>query len=400
MANITPTSCHVAVIGGGPAGLMAAEVLAGAGIGVTLFERMPSVGRKLLMAGRGGLNITHSEPLPQFVARYGTAAEFIAPLLDAWPPATVQAWCQELGQATFVGSSGRVFPTVMKASPLLRAWISRLESRGVKLVTRAEWTGWDGQFNLHFANGAQHAADAVVLALGGASWPRLGSTGNWPALLPDVAIAPWQPVNCGFIVAWSTHFAARFAGAPLKRVVVGCDRRRIAGELMITATGIEGGAIYGLSAVARDLITRQGQAELRIDLRPDLSAATLNARLSGGSESLSTRLRKLGLPPVAIALVQEARHSGATLPVPELIKSLPLRLLAPAGLERAISAAGGIRLPELTSQLMLKRHPGVFACGEMLDWEAPTGGYLLQACLALGAAAGRGALSWLRQTKA
>lgn len=386
---------RVAVIGGGPAGLMAAEVMAQGGLTVTVFERMPSLGRKLLMAGRGGLNVTHSEPMERFLTRYGLAADWMAPWLAAFPPASLREWCAGLGQPTFVGSSGRVFPTAMKASPLLRAWIGRLHDLGVRLVTRAAWTGWN-QGCLCFADGTRHAADAVVLALGGASWPRLGADGGWTALLPDVGIAPLLPANCGFRVDWSAHFAQRFAGTPLKRITLSCAERTVPGELMITREGIEGGAVYALSAPAREMIARAGAAELRLDLRPDLSAEALTARLAGaGGESLSNTLRKrAGLSAAAIGLVREARHAGVTSPLIGLIKSLPLSLVAPDDLARAISTAGGIRLEELDERLMLHRHPGVFAAGEMLNWEAPTGGYLLQACLATGMAAGRGVLAW------
>ena len=374
---------------------MAAEVMAQGGLAVTVFERMPSLGRKLLMAGRGGLNITHSEAMERFLARYGLAADWMAPWLAAFPPAALREWCAGLGQPTFVGSSGRVFPRGMKASPLLRAWIGRLQSLGVRLQTRAEWTGWD-QGGLRFADGTTHAADAVVLALGGASWPRLGADGGWTALLPEVGIAPLLPANCGFKVDWSAHFTQRFAGTPLKRITLSCADMSVPGELMITQDGIEGGAVYALSAQAREMIVRYGGADLRVDLRPDLSAETLTARLAGaGSESLANRLRKrAGLSPVAIGLIQEARHGGDTSSLIELIKSLKLRVVAPGDLARAISTAGGIRLEELGEGLMLRRHPGVFAAGEMLDWEAPTGGYLLQACLATGMAAGQGVLAW------
>jgi hypothetical protein len=349
------------------------------------------------MAGRGGLNITHSEPAQKFIARYGTAAGWMAPYLAAFPPAALREWCEGLGQPVFVGSSGRVFPTAMKASPLLRAWLKRLEGLGVRFVTRAQWTGWDEARTLRFADGSGFAADAVVLALGGASWPRLGADGGWTALLPDVAVAPLRPANCGFKTAWSAHFAQRFAGQPLKRITLSCGEASVQGELMITADGVEGGAVYALSALAREMIARDGVAELRIDLRPDMDAEALAARLAGGGrESLSNVLRKrAALSPVAIGLVQEAKHAGLELPLTALIKNFPLRLTATAGLARAISTAGGIALSELDEQLMLRRHPGVFAAGEMLDWEAPTGGYLLQGCMATGRAAGQGVLAWL-----
>lgn len=393
---------RAAVIGGGPAGLMAAETLAANGLAVTVFERMPSLGRKLLMAGRGGLNITHSEPMPRFCKSYGEAAAWMAPHLAAFPPDSVRDFCTSLGQPTFVGSSGRVFPTAMKASPLLRAWLRRLEALGVRFVTRAQWAGWDEHGALRFADGSIHAADATILALGGASWPRLGADGGWTALLPDIPIAPLRPANCGFKIAWSEHFAQRFAGEPLKRITLTCAGQSVPGELMITQDGIEGGAVYALSAAARELIARDGMAELHVDLRPDMSAEALTARLAGGGrESLSNILRKrAGLSPVAIGLVQEARHTGVTLPLPNLIKALPMRLIAPGSLARAISTAGGIQLAELDENLMLRRRPGLFAAGEMLDWEAPTGGYLLQACLATGRAAGLGVLAWLAVSRA
>ena len=279
MDKQTLSPYRVAIIGGGPAGLMAAEVMAQGGLAVTVFERMPSLGRKLLMAGRGGLNITHSESMERFLTRYGLAADRMAPWLATFPPAAVREWCAGLGQPTFVGSSGRVFPTAMKASPLLRAWIGRLEGLGVRLVTRAAWTGWD-QGGLRFADGAIHAADAVVLALGGASWPRLGTDGGWTALLPEVGIAPLRPANCGFRVNWSAHFAQRFAGAPLKRITMSCANLTVPGELMITREGIEGGAVYALSAPAREMIARDGAAELCLDLRPDLGG---QARGSDGA---------------------------------------------------------------------------------------------------------------------
>ncbi len=377
--------------------MMAAEVVAAAGHRVTVFDRMPSVGRKLLMAGRGGLNLTHSEPYERFVGRYGEAAGWMAPLLAGFPPSAVLGWCEGLGQPHFTGSSGRVFPRAMKASPLLRAWLGRLAGLGVALVTRADWIGRDEDGTLHFADGRTHRADAVILALGGASWPRLGGDGSWVAALPEVAMIPLHPANCGFAVAWSAPFR-RHAGTPLKRIALEHGGRRVRGEAMVTQAGLEGGAVYALSAPLRDAIARDGRTTLSIDLRPDLTAAELARRLGSarGSASLSTHLKRhASLAPVAIGLVQEALHQGNCAALPALIKAVPVVLTAPLGLERAISTAGGIALPGLDERLMIAHHPGLFAAGEMLEGEAPTGGYLLTGCLASGHAAGRGAVAWL-----
>lgn len=397
------------MVGAGPAGLMAAEVLAAQGIAVTVFDRMPSPARKLLIAGRGGLNLTHSEPLPALLARYGAAAE--APLraaVGAFPPAALVAWCEALGQETFVGSSGRVFPRAMKASPLLRAWLARLGSLGAVLRPRHRWQGWDSDGALLFdgpgGGPARVRPDAAVLALGGASWPQLGSDGAWPSLLPGVGVSPFRPSNCGFRCAWSDTFRSRFEGVPLKRIALGFGGRRQRGEALVTATGIEGGAVYALSAPLRDAIAAEGAATALLDLRPDLDAADLARRLDGprGSVSLSNRLRRAGLPPVAVGLVQEALHrdGAAAQPLSRLVKALPLRLTGPEPIAGAISSAGGLRWDGLDDRFMLRAHPGVFAAGEMLDWEAPTGGYLLQACFSTGAAAGQGAVAWLRERAA
>jgi uncharacterized flavoprotein (TIGR03862 family) len=391
---MSPLPPKIAVIGGGPAGLIAAETLAAAGAAVTVFERMPTVGRKLMMAGRGGLNLTHSEPLDAFLARYGSAE--MAALVAAFPPAALIAWCEGLGQKVFTGSSGRVFPVAMKASPLLRAWLARLAGLGVTTRTRASWQGWDAEGRLTFAGGETFTTDAVVLAVGGASWPRLGSDGAWVAALPATSVAPLRPANCGFAVAWSEVFRTRFAGSPLKRIALSFAGRVVRGEAMISAQGIEGGAVYALSAALRDAL-EHGPVDLLVDLRPDLDAATLAGRLDAprGSVSLANHLRRAGLPPVAVGLVQEALHGGATGPLSALVKALPLRLTAPFPIERAISTAGGVRWDEVDARLMLRRRPGVFVAGEMLDWEAPTGGYLLQGCFATGIAAANGVLSWL-----
>jgi uncharacterized flavoprotein (TIGR03862 family) len=392
---------RAAIIGGGPAGLMAAEVLARAGVAVTIHERMASVGRKLLMAGRGGLNLTHAEALPVFLSRYGPARVWLEPIITAFPPEALIAWCHDLGQPTFVGSSARVFPVAMKASPLLRAWLRRLGDCGVHVQTRHRWAGWDADGALCFEAIEQvvrDRPDVTILALGGASWPRLGSDARWTSFLPGLTV-PFRPANCGFLVDWSAHFRTRFAGRPLKRLAVRFGSDSVRGEAVVTATGIEGGAIYALSARLRDVIAAQGAATIEVDLRPDLSLATLQDRLGGPrrSQSLANTLRKqAGLSPEAIGLVQEALHSGADMrDMAVLIKRLPIRLTAPAPIERAISSAGGLRADALDATLMLRDRPGVFACGEMLDWEAPTGGYLLQACCSTGVAAGRGAVGWL-----
>ncbi|GJE70069.1 TIGR03862 family flavoprotein [Methylorubrum podarium] len=395
----------IAIVGGGPAGLAAAEVLAGAGRPVTVYERMPSVGRKLLIAGRGGLNLTHSEPLPDFLERYGPVDPRLPAAVAAYPPDALRAWCKALGQTTFVGSSGRVFPKSFKASPLLRAWLARLDGLGVAIRTRHRLVGLDeGALTFETPEGSQVVRPrATVLALGGASWPRLGSDGAWVPLLEGngVAVAPLRPANVGFRVAWSAHFAERFAGEPLKRLAARIGAASARGEAVATADGIEGGVIYALSRPIREAVERDGVAELVLDLRPDLDRNALEARLgrSRPGESLSTRLRKAAsLSPAAIGLLREAH--GNALPsaadaLAAAIKAAPLRLLAPAPIARAISTAGGVAFAELDDRFMLRARPGLFLAGEMLDWEAPTGGYLLQAAFASGRAAATGLLAWL-----
>ncbi|MBR0643283.1 TIGR03862 family flavoprotein [Plastoroseomonas hellenica] len=389
---------RIAVIGAGPAGLIATEILAAAGVLVDVFERMPSPARKLLIAGRGGLNLTHSEPLERFLTRYREAAPHLAPHIRAFPPAALAAWCEGLGQPVFTGSSGRVFPRAMKASPLLRAWLARLAALGVRLHTRQVFEGFGDDGGL-LVSGRKVATEAVILACGGASWPRLGSDGAWAALLPGVPVAPFRPANMGFRVAWSEHLRGRFAGTPLKRIALRFGTETQRGEAVVTEAGIEGGAVYALSAPLREAIARDGHATLQLDLRPDLDAAECARRLAAprGGQSLSNHLRRsLNLAPVAIALVQEALHAGAAQDdLAALVKALPLRLDAPMPIARAISSAGGLSWAALDERLMLRARPGVFAAGEMLDWEAPTGGYLLQACFATGVAAARGALDWL-----
>jgi uncharacterized flavoprotein (TIGR03862 family) len=398
----------VAVIGAGPAGLMAAEVLAQGGAGVTVYDAMASAGRKFLMAGRGGLNLTHSEPLPAFVARYREAAPRLESAISAFPPETLREWSAALGQPTFIGSSGRVFPESFKASPLLRAWLRRLDSQGVRFAFRHRWIGWDEHGRLRFRTPDGERvieARAIVLALGGASWPRLGSDGTWADVLSakGVVISPLRPANCGFTVAWSDIFRDRFEGQPLKGVEFKFGSQIIRGEAIITRTGIEGGAIYTLSAELRETILKSGDATLHVALQPDLRPNELAARLSvsRGKQSFSNFLRKTAsLSPVTIGLLQEAAGGKLAALSPEalarLIGDVPIKLNGVAPIVRAISTAGGIALDELDESFMLRRLPGVFAAGEMLDWEAPTGGYLLQASFATGAAAGRGVLKWLK----
>ncbi|RYE29920.1 MAG: TIGR03862 family flavoprotein [Hyphomicrobiales bacterium] len=398
---------EIALIGAGPAGLIAAERLADAGHRVTIYERMASPARKFLLAGRGGLNLTHSEPLDSFLRRYREAGDWLEPALRAFPPQALRDWADGLGAETFVGSSGRIFPLKMKASPLLRAWLGRLGASGVRLAAGRLWTGWnaDGALSFRLASGELELVrpDAVLLALGGASWPRLGSDGGWVPLLAarGITVVPLRPANGGFTVGWSPQMKERFAGRPLKRIVVRCAGEQAAGEAMIDLAGIEGGAVYALSAPIREAISRDGAATLQIDLRPDLGAPELAARLAKRrkGETLSNHLRKAaGLAPVAIALLRDA--AGAVLPdapdaLAALIKAAPLRLDAPMPIARAISTAGGIAADECDGGFMLRRLPGVFVAGEMLDWEAPTGGYLLQASLATGVAAAAGIDAWL-----
>ena len=392
---------------------MAAEVLVAGGARVTVYEGMPTVGRKFLLAGRGGLNLTHSEDLARLLIRYGAAEPRLRPAIEAFPPAALRAWCEALGQETFVGSSGRVFPKAMKTSPLLRAWLRRLDAAGVAFKLRHRWTGWDETGALAFAtpNGPVTVKpDATILALGGASWPQLGSSGAWVESLSAVGvrITPLQPANCGFLVAWSEIFRSRFSGQPLKRLELLFGRHKARGEALITGAGLEGGAIYALSAPLREAIAAAGEAILHIDLLPDVATAALEQRLAAprGKQSLSTFLRKAAsLSPAAIGLLHEAtivapQRVSAMGPaaLTALIKAVPVRLTGMAPIASAISTAGGIALDEVDDAYMLRRLPGVFVAGEMLDWEAPTGGYLLQASFATAVAAGRGALHWLERT--
>ncbi len=404
------TSRSVAIIGGGPAGLIAAETIAGAGHRVTVYERMPSAGRKFLLAGRGGLNLTHGEAFEDFLRRYGERAGSLRAVLENFPPQMLRAWSEALGQKTFEGSSGRIFPEALKASPLLRAWLRQLGEKGVAFAFRHRWCGWDEQGSLLFdtPKGREHVnADAAVLALGGASWPKLGSDGSWVGMLEPrgIAIAPLHPANSGFLVSWSDSFRERFAGAPLKRIAITTGDSTVRGEAVITEYGIEGGVIYAQSARLRDAILTNGEIVAHIALRPDLSQAELAKRLSAprGKQSFSNFLRKaIGLSPVGIALLHEWGVANderiSDLPsekLAALVNRLPLAFKGIAPIASAISTTGGILFEELDQNFMLRKLPGNFAVGEMLDWEAPTGGYLLQACFATGVAAGQGVVRWL-----
>jgi uncharacterized flavoprotein (TIGR03862 family) len=413
MPTATIINKHAAVIGGGPAGLMAAQAIAQGTAQVDLYEAKPSIGRKFLVAGKGGLNLTHSEPYEQFLTRYGERRAKLEPILAAFDPQQVREWAAELGFDTFVGSSGRVFPTGLKAAPLLRAWKLRLQDAGVRFHLRHRWLGWQDDHSLRFAtpHGEISArVDALVLALGGGSWPQLGSTGEWVPLLRarGVEVAPLKPANCGFDVAWSEFFCTKFEGQPVKPVRLSfVDSRGIQfqqqGEFLITRTGVEGSLIYAVSASVRDEIAACGKAVIHLDLIPDWSLSCLVEKLSRprGSRSVSSHLaRTVGIKGVRAGLLWElvprqvfddpARLAAA-------IKDLPVALIAPRPLEEAISSAGGVAFEALDEHLMIRAMPGVFCAGEMLDWEAPTGGYLLTACFATGLAAGKGALDWLNQ---
>lgn len=402
------------VIGGGPAGLIAAEALARAGVAVTVHEHMPSVARKFLLAGHGGLNITHSEDRDRLLTRYGESADRLAPMLATFGPEDLRDWCAGLGEPTFVGSSGRVFPQAFRTTPLLRAWLARLAELGVRIQTRQRWTGWtDHHGGLRFTGADREtievASDVAIFALGGASWPRLGSDGGWVGPFCDrgVAVTPLRPANVGVRVEWTDMFADRFEGAPLKHVgltVRGHLGRPVHGDAMVTRTGLEGGPVYAIGAAIRDALDADGRCVLDVDLRPDLTVDKLTDRLQHRrpKDSGSNWLRRsIGLDPVAIALLRES-SGGATSSDPaataELIKSVPVVLTATMPIERAISTAGGIAWSEVDESLMLCSLPGTFVAGEMLDWEAPTGGYLLQASFSTGVVAAHGALAWLQRT--
>ncbi|MCC6597529.1 MAG: TIGR03862 family flavoprotein [Alphaproteobacteria bacterium] len=406
-SDATSRGKTIAIIGGGPAGLMAAETLSAQGFTVMLYERKPSVGRKFLMAGRGGLNLTHSEDIEIFIKRYGKHSTQIAPLIRAFPPQTLRQWCEDLGEKTFIGSSGRIFPESFKASPLLRAWIIRLEKQGVQFRTQHDWQGWDeDSLVFNTPNGPiKVKPDATLLALGGASWPRLGADGSWVSCMAaqGVKIAPLRPANCGFCIPWSDIFQARFSGHPLKPVIVHFKESATRGEIMITERGVEGGVIYALSALIREEIDRGNSALVHLDLKPDLNAENIQIRLKKprGGQSLSNFLRKtLNLSDVALGLLME-HHDRKILgeyspsQMTNLIKKYPLHLSSAFPIDRAISTAGGVTFETIDPNFMLLSRPGTFVAGEMLDWEAPTGGYLLQGCMAMGRHTAKGVISWL-----
>jgi uncharacterized flavoprotein (TIGR03862 family) len=403
----------IAIIGGGPAGLMAAEAAIEAGAKVDVYDAMPSVGRKFLLAGKGGLNLTHGEPLERLLDRYGARRDRLAPLLQAFGPDALRSWAQTLGVDTFTGSSGRVFPAEMKAAPLLRAWLNRLRAVGVRFHVRHKWTGWNDAGELRFATprGERTArADATVLALGGGSWPQLGSDGAWASLLEarGITVAPLQPSNCGFDVGWTPYFRGKFAGEPAKSVVASFTDRegrkyRQPGEFVVTETGVEGGLMYALSAPLRESIATTGAAVLQLDLVPDRSTDRLVKELAHpqGRRSMASHMQsRSGLKGVKVGLLREivpAQDFADPVRLVAAIKSLPLKLVAARPVAEAISTAGGVTFESLDEHLMLREAPGVFCAGEMLDWEAPTGGYLLTACFATGRAAGLGALRWLQK---
>jgi uncharacterized flavoprotein (TIGR03862 family) len=395
----------ISIFGGGPAGLFAAECLSALGHSVTVYEQMPTVGRKFLLAGKSGLNITHSEGFAQFAQRYGASYNRLLPALQLFTPQNLRDWADALGGETFVGSSGRVFPKAMKASPLLRAWIRRLEAQGVKILTRHKWIGFEGGKPLVQTPYGVEAVicDAALFAFGGASWPKLGSTGAWSEIFAKqgIQIAPMRPANCGFDVDWSEIFAERFAGEPVKSVTITSKAGITQGEFVITRGGVEGSLVYAHSATLRDELEQRGQANLVLDLAPGRTTERLTHDLSRQDKklSISNILRKgAGLTGVKAALVLEFQREKDPAKLAQTIKALEIPLVRPRPIEEAISSAGGIEWDELDEHYMLTKLPAMFVAGEMIDWEAPTGGYLLTACFAMGLAAANGIDNWLRKS--
>ncbi len=406
------------IIGGGPAGLIAAEVIAQAGFQVCLYEQMPSVGRKILLAGRSGLNLTHSEPLEQMLGKFGAGGNELERALRNFGPAELRAWCADLGQTTFVGSSGRVFPTSLRATPLLRAWLVRLADLGVIIRPRHRWEGWGthptGAVDPRICRFRQPdgaiidvRSDVVVMALGGASWPRVGSDGAWVKFFAhaNISVHRLRPANCGVHIAWTRTFVERFAGQAIKNTALTVESTTVRGDISVTKTGLESGPIYNHSAATRNALDRDGFCTIYVDLHPDLSIVALHDRLARRrpKESVSSSLQRLlGLTPVAISLLREATTNDIpndSRTLAELVKAVPLTVTSTASIDRAISTAGGVAFGELNESFMLRRLPGVFVAGEMLDWEAPTGGYLLQGCFSTGVAAATGAVNWLTPTQ-
>ncbi len=403
------------VVGGGPAGLMAAEVLANSGVRVTVHDHMPSVGRKLLLAGRGGLNITHSEPFDDMLRRYGPAAPRLSAALQAFGPSELRAWSETLGEPTFIGTTGRVFPKSFRATPLLRSWISRLAGTGVEFQVRDLWRGWalddrgmiDPRTSRFERNGAEReeSSDVTLLAMGGASWPRVGSDGGWVRVLTaaGIDVNALRPSNCGIVVPWTAEFRARFAGTPVKNAAISVGAATVRGDVMITDGGMEAGPVYTHSAAIRDSIDTDGACTITVDLQPDLAVDEVARRLAARrpKESLAHHLRRaVGLGSSSIALLREATANHLpddAAALAHLIKSVPFEIRETMPITRAISSAGGIALREVDDRFMITRLPGTFVAGEMLDWEAPTGGYLLQATFSTAVAAANGAISWLAE---
>lgn len=396
----------VIIVGGGPAGLMSAQIIASAGHQVKIYDAMPNFGRKFLLAGRGGLNLTHSQSFEKFVKNYFENQDWLEPCIKEFDANDLQKWCHELGQETFVGSSGRVFPKSMKTSPLLRNWLRKLDNLGVKFFPNHQWLGFDNQdliFKNRENNLIHEKSDVTLLALGGASWPQLGSNGKWVDILSnyDIKIAKLEPANCGFMINWSDYFKQKFAGTPLKSIALTHNNITHKGEFVITKNGIEGNAVYALSSYLRETIKKDGKAILYLDLRPEMSLENLEKKLAiQNKKSFSNYLQKAGFANYTNSLLRELIgldkiNNANSHELANYLKNLPITLIATSDINRAISSAGGIKKESFDDNFMLKNLAGVFAVGEMLDWEAPTGGYLLQACFSTAVRASKGVLKFL-----